>query len=237
MSEAIEQYLDRVMLYAHIAEPSQAACVRDEQADHLGEKIERFLAEGVPREDAVFRAIEAHGRPKVVGYGLRPRFPLIDIRTHGTARGVIAIGPRAVGVFAFGGAAFGVFAVGGMAAGVVSFGGLAAALLFTWAGVGVASFAYAGVAVGLVAAGGMAVGVVSAGGYAFGMWVPDGGIGLSYFNADGVPHWLRALDPFLTNGHLYLSVTTGLVLSYIPLLGLPQWLLFKERRRLREAGF
>ena len=61
MSQAIDTYLDRVMACARIEDSEQAARVRAEQQDHLEEKIDRLTAEGVTREDAVFRAIDEHG--------------------------------------------------------------------------------------------------------------------------------------------------------------------------------
>jgi len=126
MSRALKKYLDRVMIYANRNE-KDAAQIRAELEDHLLKKIDDLEAGGLSREDAVFGAIEDHGHPRTVGYGLRKRFSWVDVRTHGTARGFIAIGPKAIGVFAFGGTAFGLFAFGGVALGLVAFGGLALA--------------------------------------------------------------------------------------------------------------
>jgi len=73
----------------------------------------------------------------------------------GKAVGVMAFGGMATGVFAFGGGAAGVFAFGGLAFGVVSFGGLAIALLFALGGGAVGPIALGGGAAGyLVFAGG-----------------------------------------------------------------------------------
>lgn len=191
MSRAIEEYLDRVMLYANRNEVDTAS-LRAELRDHMQEKVDALVAGGMPPEDAVFAAIKDMGSPRVVGYGLRPRFPWIDIRTRGTARGVIAMGPRAVGVVAFGGMAVGVVALGGLSVGVISMGGLALGLLFVWAGVALAplGIAYGGVAVGLIALGGAAVGVVAYGGVAAGVWVPQAGAAASYHSIGEVPPML-----------------------------------------------
>ena len=145
MSRALQKYLDRVMIYANRDE-KDAAQIRAEQEDHLLKKIADLEADGLSREDAVFQAIEGHGHPRTVGYGLRKRFSWVDVRTHGTARGFIAIGPKAIGVFAFGGAAFGLFAFGGFALGLVAFGGLALAALLSFGGcyVAIIGFAYGG---------------------------------------------------------------------------------------------
>ena len=184
MSQAISTYLDRVMACAKIEDSDQAAKIRAEQQDHLEEKIERLVADGTAREDAVFRAIDEHGDALVVGYGLRPAFPLIDIRARGTARGVVAIGPKAVGIFAFGGSACGVFAFGGVSAGVFTIGGLTAALLLSWGGFAVVplGIAYAGVGAGLVAIGGVVVGLLA-----------QGGVESSYYTMETAPEWLSAL--------------------------------------------
>lgn len=160
MSQILDSYLDRIMIYANRPE-QEASDVRSELRDHLLKKIDDLQTEGLSAADATYQAINVHGHPRVVGYGLRRGFPLVDIRTTGTARGVIAIGPRAVGIFAFGGAAFGVVACGGFAAGAVAFGGFSAALLFAFCGVGVGMMAYGGIVLGVLATGGFAVGVVA----------------------------------------------------------------------------
>lgn len=236
MSQAIERYLDRVMAYADLRDADEAASRRAEQADHLNEKIERLVADGSPREDAIFAAIEDHGPPSVVGYGLR-RWRWVDVRARGTARGVIAIGPKAVGIFAFGGAAFGILAIGGLSCGVISFGGLSLALLFCWAGVGAAplGIAYAGLAFGLVAMGGLACGAVAEGGTAIGLWA-HGTQSLSYYNQDSVPQLLSLLQPsrYVDKQFIFLF-TVSLVISYIPLLALPLWASRRETQRMKQS--
>ncbi len=159
MSQALEKYLDRVFIYANRNE-TDAAKIRAELKDHLLKKIEELEAAGVKREDAIFRAIEEHGQPRNVGYGLRPRFPWVDVRTKGTARGFIAVGPRAVGVVAIGGVACGVLAYGGVAFGLLSLGGLAFAALVALGGLSIAPL---GIAYGAIAIGFMSIGLLSIG--------------------------------------------------------------------------
>ena len=99
MSRALEKYLDHVMIYAN-RKPDDAAKIRLELEDHLRQKITELEAQGLSNEDAVSCAIKAHGTPRTVGYGLRKGFALLDVRTEGTARGIVAVGPRAIGVLA-----------------------------------------------------------------------------------------------------------------------------------------
>ena len=236
MSQALEKYLDRVMIYAN-RNDNDAPQIRAELQDHLLKKISDLQADGLSYEDAIFEAIEQHGHPRTVGYGLRPRFPLVDVRTHGTARGFIAIGPKAVGVFAFGGAAFGVFAFGGFALGLVAMGGFALAALLSFGGFSVAliGFAYGGAALGLVAYGGFACGVIAVGGMAIGCWVPDAGQGLSYFNAENVPNYIRYLDAILTDKHIIKFVMIGFYSILFPALLIQGLLANRERKRIENA--
>ena len=199
MKTILDRYLDRVLVYANMPE-AESAAVRQELTDHLLQKIDDLAADGMPREEAMLEALRQHGSPKVVGYGLRGPFPWVDIRSHGTARGVIAIGPRAVGVFAFGGVAVGVVACGGVAFGLISAGGLALGLLFVWAGLGIGAIASAGLAIGIVATGGLAIGAVALGGQAIGAWVPPywgHGNVISHYTDANVPPLLKSLEPVL----------------------------------------
>ena len=200
MSKLLDHYLDRVLAYANRPEP-EAQAIRAELKDHLCQKIEDLTAGGMEREDAVMEAVRRHGNPRTIGYKLRPAFPWIDIRSRGTARGVIAIGPRAVGIFALGGAAFGVVAFGGMACGLFGFGGLALGLLFSFGGFSAGGIAFGGFAVGAVATGGFAMGLVAEGGKAVALWVPHAAQAMSHFNAHNAPGWLRALARVLDLTH------------------------------------
>lgn len=189
MSKALDKYIDRVMLIANPSEKEEQD-LRDELKDHLLTKIDELENAGVSREDAIFEAIENHGSPITVGYGLR-KFAWIDIRSKGVARGVIAIGPRAVGVVACGGAAFGVFAFGGFAAGLVAVGGFSIGLLLAFAGFAISllGYAYGGLAIGVIAAGGAACGIMAAGGTAVGVFA-DGATAIKHLPISEAPKLL-----------------------------------------------
>lgn len=235
MSMAFEKYLDHVMAYANLDEP-RAAEVRQELHDHLKEKAERLQEErGLSPEDAVFTAMEDHGDARVVGYGLRPRFPWLDVRTRGTARGVVAIGPKAVGVFAFGGAACGVFAFGGMAVGVVTWGGMVLALLFGWGGLGASlGVGFMGVGLGTVIAGGLVAGIIAAGGTAAGLWVPEAGTGASYFTEQTVPPAMTFADGLLSDSSTYMMLSMTLLAVFLCVLTAGLLLQERERRRIKR---
>lgn len=193
MSKLIEMYLDRVMAVAELS-GERATQVRDELSDHLQSDYERLRQSGRSEEDSAWEAIRRMGHPNTVGRRIVRPFAWLDIRTNGTARGFVAIGPRAVGVFAFGGMACGVFAFGGLALGVFTFGGL-----------GLGCLAFGGLALGLIACGGLAVGGVAGagGGTAVGFvaWAQDPH-GLTTLSRKGAlltqgPDWVRPLEPFV----------------------------------------
>ena len=231
MKLIVDRYIDRILLYAN--RPAiESEPLRRELKDHLLQKTEDLIASGVPREEATLEALRQHGSPKTIGYRLRGPFPWIDIRTCGTARGVIAIGPRAVGIFAFGGVAVGVVALGGISAGVISAGGIALGLLFAWAGFGFGAIVSGGFAVGLVASGGFAFGLLAEGGSAAGLWVPLAGQATSYYHAANVPAWIKSLQwlfdapRFLERNVLF--IMPGYLLAILGLLGLQ----FREIKRV-----
>ncbi len=172
MSRILEKYLDHVMVYADRDERDSAE-IRAELKDHLLKKMADLESEGLSHEDAVFEAIEDHGRPKTVGYGLRKR-RWIDVRTQGTARGFVAIGPRAVGTFAIGGIAVGVFSCGIAAIGFVSFSVVGIALFYCYGmalAVAPAGLATGTVAVGFMATGLWPCGLLAVGRHAVGLYV------------------------------------------------------------------
>lgn len=172
MSRALQKYLDHIMVYANRNEKDTAQ-IRKELEDHLLKKIADLQAEGLSHEDAVFGAIEDHGHPKTVGYGLR-KHQWIDIRTRGTARGFIAIGPKAVGTIAIGGFALGLFSCGIVGVGVISFSVVSIALLWSFGAAfafAACGFAHGAVAVGLMAYGLWSVGVIAVGSQSIGVYV------------------------------------------------------------------
>ena len=233
MSQILESYLDRVMVYANRPE-QEADDLRSELRDHLLRKIDDLQEQGLTPADAIYKAVNAHGHPRVVGYGLRKGFPLVDIRTHGTARGVIAIGPKAVGVFALGGVAFGVFACGGFAVGAVAMGGISAALLFAFCGVGIATFAYGGMVVGLLAFGGFAAGIVAVGGFAVGL-LAEGGRAVSFYDMQNAPAFMKGLSSLPHRPGLLGWASVLLVPILLVLVVVTNILTARERRRIQSA--
>ena len=192
MSRALQKYLDHVMLYANRKE-EDAAKIRVELEDHLRQKMADLQAQGLPREDAVLQAIEDHGTARTVGYSLRKGFALLDVRTQGTARGFIAIGPRAVGIIAFGNVAVGLFAFGNFAFGALAFGAFALAALISFGGI---SLAPLGAALGLAAVGRTALGMIACGGLAVGLRVPWAIDGVSFLSGE---NGLQFLQHFRTS--------------------------------------
>ena len=212
MSRALQKYLDQVILYANRKE-EEAAKIRVELEDHLRQKTADFQAQGLPREDAVFQAIEDHGTARTVGYGLRKGFALLDVRTQGTARGFIAIGPRAVGIIAFGNVAVGLFAFGNLAFGALAFGALAIAGLVSLGGI---SLAPAGAALGLAAVGQTAFGMIACGGLAIGLRVPWAIDGISCLSGD---NGLQFLQHFRTHeGNVALIAITLWLFLIFPIM-------------------
>ncbi len=235
MKSLIDRYLDRVLIYANKPD-SEAEALRQELKDHLLQKVDDLITDGVPREEATLEALRQHGSPKMIGYKLRDPFPWIDVRSHGTARGVIAIGPRAVGIFACGGVAIGVVAFGGAAVGLFSAGGLAVGLLAAWAGLGLGGIVNAGLAVGIVATGGLAIGLVALGGLAIGAWVPSfwsGGEVHRYYTPENVPPFLKSLEPLL-NGCTYFDrhVFTFFLPMYLLVIFSLGYVRYREMRRV-----
>jgi hypothetical protein len=206
MSEALEKYLDRVMIYANRSK-TDAVKIKAELKDHLLNKIEDLQAQGVKRQDAIFQAIETHGNPRNIGYGLRSRFPWIDIRTKGTARGFIAVGPKAVGVIAIGGIACGVVSYGVLAAGLWSFGALTIGLITA---MGYLAFSPAGWAYGAIALGMMGTILIRAGSLSIG--VGGGGLGLLPINIM-MAAWINLINILTLGISCIIGLTVHLFLS------------------------
>jgi hypothetical protein len=235
MKSILDHYLDRVLVYANKPE-SESEAIRKELKDHLLQKIEDLTKGGLPREEATLEALRQHGSPKIIGYKLRGPFPWIDIRSHGTARGVIAIGPKAVGIFAFGGVAVGVVAMAPLAFGFFSAGLFAVGLLWAWAFVGLGGIATAFMAIGIVAAGGLAIGVLADGDPGIGLWVPSYESNphtASYYTAENVPPFLKSLEPLL-NGCAFFErhVFTIFLPSYLLIILALSYLRYRERKRV-----
>jgi hypothetical protein len=212
MSRALQKYLNQVILYANRKE-EESVKIRTELEDHLRQKIADLQASGLPREDAVFQAIEDHGTARTVGYRLRKGFALFDVRTEGTARGFVAIGPRAVGIIAFGNVAVGLFAFGNLALGALAFGALTIGVFLSIGGI---SLAPLGAAVGLAAVGQGAFGMIACGGLAVGLQVPWAIDGVSLLSGD---NGLQFLHHFRTHeGTVALIGITAWLFLVFPLL-------------------
>ena len=211
MSRALQKYLNQVILYANRKE-EESVRIRTELEDHLRQKIADLAAQGLPREDAVFQAIEDHGTARTVGYRLRKGFALFDVRTEGTARGFVAIGPRAVGIIAFGNVAVGLFAFGNLALGALAFGALTIGVFLSIGGI---SLAPLGAAVGLAAVGQGAFGMIACGGLAVGLQVPWAIDGVSLLSGE---NGLQFLQHFRTpEGTVALIAITAWLFLVFPL--------------------
>jgi hypothetical protein len=230
MSRALQKYLDQVLLYANRKE-EESAKIRTELEDHLRQKTADLQAGGLTREDAVFQAIEDHGSARIVGYSLRTSFSLLDVRTEGTARGFIAIGPRAIGIIAFGNFAFGLFAFGNFAFGVFAFGALTIAGLLSIGGIALAPL---GAALGLAAAGRAAFGMIACGGLALGLQVPWAIDGVNLLSGD---NGIQFLQHFGTHeGTVALiAITLWLFLAVPVLNGLMCSIKRNEYLRIQKA--
>jgi len=169
---------------------------------------------------------------------LRPRFPFIDVRTKGTARGFIAIGSRAVGVVAIGGAAVGIFSCGGFSVGLFSFGGFALALLFALGGVAISplGLAYGGLAIGLMSVGGLSIGVNAIGGLAIGLLAIKQNCAhcFSYYMPEHAPAFIKYVSG-LMNTRLVGVMSIVFWLGFI-LFMMAQIIFFrKEHNRIKNA--
>jgi hypothetical protein len=239
MSRALQKYLEHVMIYANRNEKDTAQ-IRAELEDHLLKKIDDLQDQGLSCEDAIYQAIEDHGDPRIVGYGLRKRFPLLDVRTHGTARGFIAIGPKAIGIIAIGGVAAGVFSYGGISFGFMSLGLLSLGLIYS---IGAFSLAPLGIAFGAIALGIMAMGLLSFGVTAMGVlaislvrdpfYISDCVRIISWFTPETAPHFLLQIKNLIEDvlGWPFLVFW----ISCIVLLTAKLILSRKECRRIRQA--
>jgi hypothetical protein len=237
MTSILDRYLDRVLVYANQPEP-KAEAIRKELKDHLLQKVDDLVKNGLSHEEATLEALRQHGPTKDIGYWLRGPFPWIDIRSQGTARGVIAIGPRAVGIFAFGGVAVGVVACGTVAVGLFSAGFLAVGLLFAWAFLGVGGLVMAFAAIGLVVDGYWAVGIIAADGIASGLWVPYADSANGYYTSENVPALLKSLGAslhsFASIFHKHLGIILTLFVSGIMALN---FMIGREGKRVyRKDG-
>jgi len=164
----IDVRLDEVVLRALEREPSR----RYQHASDVKTQVESIC--GMPHA-AVQRVFGREFRSKTTLFG----WPLVHIAfgldpltgRSRTAKGIIAIGDRAVGGVAIGGAAAGVVAIGGAAAGLLSLGGVSLGILAAIGGLAVGGLSFGGMAVGIIAVGGGAIGLYAGGGWGWGLHV------------------------------------------------------------------
>jgi tRNA A-37 threonylcarbamoyl transferase component Bud32 len=200
--------------------------------EHEPERRYQHVSEVKTQVEAISGVFPAAWRP--YGYEYRSKtmlfgMPLLHICSGldpatgriRVARGIVAIGDRAVGGLAIGGLAYGVIAIGGGALGIFAFGGGAIGLLFALGGGALGGIALGGGAIGLIAFGGGAVGLVALGGGAVGYLAKGGG-------AWGV-HVVSAIreDPaavaFFDRWHSVLdidAIETGMMSSMFVVLGI-----------------
>ncbi len=221
--ELIDLYIGRVLRLAELPKDREAE-VREEISGHLTETAEKLMKTGLYAKDATWKAIEQYGHPRVVGSRLRRPWQWVDIRQHGTARGFIAIGPKAVGVFAFGGFAAGIFAVGGTSIALFGVGGFTIGLLLAWGGLAIGGTAFGGLAAGIAAGGGVTFGVVAYGGSCYALLSPITSSSAaihSYYTLATAPEWLKSLLPLLEVPRMmvrqmWIIMPTFLALTLVP---------------------
>lgn len=140
-----------------------------------------------------------------------------------TAKGIIAIGDRAIGVVAIGGLTAGGLAIGGVALGVLSVGGLAVGILAALGGLAIGGFSFGGGAIGVVAIGGAALGVYAFGGNVWGMHL----LGADVRDAEAV----RFFSPWAANWSSWLMwIGMATPVSWFSLF-LAIWLVFYMQGR------
>lgn len=166
----VSRQLDDIVLRALAKEPLR----RYQHAKDLQTDLSR--APVAPSTSGVVKGYEWKSQAAVFGW------PLVHLcfgqDAQGRmvwAKGIIAIGNRAMGAIAIGGAAIGLLALGGGAIGLLAFGGGALGLLMAWGGGAIGGVAVGGGALGGVAYGGGAYGYYAMGGAAGGRYVvsPD----------------------------------------------------------------
>jgi tRNA A-37 threonylcarbamoyl transferase component Bud32 len=170
----VDVRLDEVVLKTLEREPER----RYQHASEVKTLVETIGGQRIP---GYLLGYEYRSKRTFLGVPLVHMVSGIDPNTgrQRVARGIIAIGGRAVGVVAVGGAAFGGITMGGVSVGVISFGGtaiglvsiggLAIGLLAALGGWAIGGIALGGGAIALVASGGGAVGYYAMGGGAWGV--------------------------------------------------------------------
>jgi len=170
----IDVRLDDVVLRTLEREPGR----RYQRVSDVKSQVESITGIIANLPPAVRRAFGFEYRSQTMLFGL----PLLHIASgtdpvtgrRRVAKGIVAIGDKAIGIVASGGVAMGIVSFGGLSLGVLSIGGLSLGI----AAIGGLAFAllcgYGGCVVAPIAMGGFAYGYYAAGGAAFGVH-PFGG--------------------------------------------------------------
>ena len=122
--------------------------------------------------------------------------PLVSIdigKGKRTAKGIIAIGNKAIGLIAIGGLALGIFSFGGLALGIFSLAALAISLLLAVGGLALGGVAIGGLALGVLAIGGLALGIYSLGGLALAKDIACGGYANGHIAIGQVVHGTKEI--------------------------------------------
>lgn len=140
-----------------------------------------------------------------------------------TAKGIVAIGGKAVGVFAFGGLASGFMAFGGIATGAIAFGGLSFGLV-SLGGLAIAiAIAIGGLSIAPISMGGNAIGHYAFGGKARGTYIIDGKTKTPEAEEFFLP-WVHEL--FSEMGSvMFILMALVMLITF----GIPLWLMQKQR--------
>ena len=104
--------------------------------------------------------------------------PLVHInigKGKRTAKGLIAIGNKAIGLISIGGLSLGLFSVGGIGVGIISLAMISLGLLLAIGGIAIGSIAVGCFALGILAIGGLSIGIYSLGGIAIARDIACGG--------------------------------------------------------------
>ncbi len=199
---SINQNIDDVL--GRMGDPARVSAeFMDSVYENKSEVIKRLVRERLRVSRLLTDYFEYSS--KISFFGL----PLLHIkfRRHlnakpATARGIVAIGNRAIGAvavgrFCFGGLCFGMFPVGLVAfgsfsSGVIAFGGFALGIC-ALGGITLGILAVGGFAFGLSAFGGFAFGLISGGGFARGVVAMGGHTMGQYIGNPGSSNEIKAL--------------------------------------------
>jgi tRNA A-37 threonylcarbamoyl transferase component Bud32 len=226
---AVDVRLDEVVLRTLESDPQR----RYQHASDVKTDVQ-MICELTPAARTRLYGHEYRSRANLFGWPLLHIAFGIDPATGRTrtAKGVIAIGDRAIGLLAIGGAALGMFAFGGVAVGLFALGGAALGVLAALGGLAVGGASFGGLAIGVIALGGGAVGLYAFGGEAWGLHL------LSAKVKD--PEAVRFFEPWAASWMDWLTILGMAIPAVIGLLWLLIWIIFwlhyRAAMRQQNAG-